>query len=142
MPVIFILLLPVAFAASVKDDDRVDNFFSFTFDADEDELVTASSSVRHKQGDDVFFTVSIADKAGRTPLLGRVRFGLIADEGVRYNGTVSFEVVSASGGSAYEADKPVSFTLRPKKGKRAQTFRFPFDLPDSGDYSVRVTFGR
>lgn len=142
MPVIFILLLPVAFAASVKDDDSADNFLSFTFDADNDELVTVASSVRHKQGDDVFFTVTVDEKEGNVPLLGKVRFGLLADEGVRYDGTMHFDVLDSAGQVAFSHDKPVNFTLRPKKGKRTHALRIPFDLSSSGDYSIDVTFGR
>lgn len=140
MPVIFILLLPVAFAASVKDDDQADNFLSFTFNADEDELETVASSVRHKQGDDVFFTVTVDEKRGNVPLVGKVRFGLLADEGVRYDGTMHFDVLDNASGVAFSEDKPVRFTLRPRNGKRAQSFKIPFDLPASGDYSIALTF--
>lgn len=142
MPVIFILLLPVAFAASVKDADKPDNFFTFTFDADQDELVVAASSKQTKLDDDVDFTVYVADKRGPAPLLGRLRFGLLADEAVRYVGTVRFQILDASGRVAYQDNESVRFTLRPKKGKRTHNLRFPFDLSESGDYSVKVTFGR
>lgn len=143
VPVIFILLLPVAFAASVKDDDAVDNNFEFTYDAENDEMVDATSSKPPTNiNDDVDFTVSIAEKNGNAPLLGRVRFGLLADEGVRYRGTVRLRVLADSGGATYEDTQPVSFTLRPKGGQRTHNLRFPFDLPESGHYRVRVTFGR
>jgi hypothetical protein len=141
VPVIFILLLPVAFAASVKDDDAVDNNFEFTYEAENDEIVTATSSMVHKINDDVAFTVSVAEKSGSSPLVGRVRFGLLDDEGVRYRGKVRFRILSASG-TAYEDTQSVAFTLRPKSGKRSHSLRFPFDLPESGDYSVDVRFGR
>ena len=142
VPVMFILLLPVAFAASVKDDDATDNAFSFTYDAAHDEMVAAASSKHMKLDDDVDFTVFVMEKNGNAPLLGRVRFGLLEDEGVRYKGTVRFRILRDSGGAAYEDTQSVSFTLRPKGGQRNHNLKFPFDLPDSGDYSVEVTFGR
>lgn len=142
VPVLFILLLPVAFAASVKDDDAIDNAFSFTYDAADDEIVTAASSKQMKLGDDVDFTVSVAEKPGNSPLLGRVRFGLLAEDGVRYRGTVRFQILDDSGATAYEDTDSVAFTLRPRAGQRTHNLRFPFDLADSGDYSVEVTFGR
>ena len=142
MPVIFILLLPVAFAASTKDDDKPDNFFSFTFDADKDEVITAASSKQSKLDDDVDFTVYVNEHNRSAPLLGRMRFGLLADEAVRYDGTVRFQILDNSGATAYEDSESVRFTLRPKKGKRTHNLKFPFDLTNSGDYSVRVTFGR
>lgn len=142
VPVLFILLLPVAFAASVKDEDAADNAFTFTYDAENDDIVAAASSKQMKIDDDVDLTVFVAEKRGNSPLLGRVRFGLLADEGVRYRGTVRFEIMSDSGGAGYDDTESVSFTLRPKGGKRTHTLKFPFDLTDSGDYSVEVTFGR
>jgi hypothetical protein len=142
VPVIFILLLPVAFAASVKDDDQADNFLSFTFNAEDDDLETVASSVRHKEGDDVFFTVTVDEKHGNAPLLGKVRFGLLTDEAVRYDGTMHFRVLDRTGQVAFDKDQPVRFTLRPKGGKRAHNFKIPFDLAQSGDYSLDVTFGR
>ena len=42
VPVIFILLLPIAFAASVKDDDAIDNAFTFTYDTTKNEMVDAA----------------------------------------------------------------------------------------------------
>jgi hypothetical protein len=142
VPVIFILLLPVAFAASVKDDDATDNAFTFSYDAVHDEMVTAASSKHVKLDDDVDFTVFVTERNGNAPLLGRVRFGLLEDKGVRYRGTVRFRIMRDSGGTAYEDTQSVSFTLRPKGGQRTHNLKFPFDLPDSGDYSVEVTFGR
>lgn len=135
-------MLPVAFASSVKNEDKTDNAFTFTFDAAADELVSATSSKQFKFDDDVDFTVSVADKTGTAPLLGRIRFGLLADEGVRYEGTVRFQILDATNSTAYEETDEVSFTLRPKKGKRTYNLKVPFDLSTSGDYSVRVTFGR
>lgn len=142
VPVLFILLLPVAFAASVKDDDTADNAFTFTYDAEDNEIVTAASSKHVKIDDDVDFTVSVAEKNGNSPLLGRVRFGLLDDEGVRYRGKVRFRILSDAGGTAYEDTDSVYFTLRPKSGQRTHSLRFPFDLAASGGYSVEVTFGR
>jgi hypothetical protein len=84
--------------------------------------------------------VTVDDKRGNAPLVSKVRFGLLADEGVRYDGTMHLDVLDNAGGIAFSEDKPVSFTLRPKQGKRAQTFRIPFDLAASGEYSIDVTF--
>ena len=142
VPVLFILLLPVAFAASVKNDDRVDNAFAFTWDADADEIVTATSSIRSEFGDDVQFTVYVTEGNGRGPLLGRLRFDLLTDEAVRYAGTIHFEIIDGSRQTAFEDDRSVRFTLRPKSGKRVHNLKIPFDLANSGDYSVKVTFSR
>ena len=143
VPVIFILLLPIAFAASVKNDDKADNSLTFAFDAQTDRLDWVASSVRQRQGDDVFFTVSIAERRGNSPLVGHVRFGLLAKEAIRYRGTLRFQVVeNGSRRAAYVDDKRVRFTLRPKKGNRNHRVRFPFDLAESGDFYVRVSFRR
>ena len=142
VPVLFILLLPVAFAASVKNDDRVDNAFAFEYDADADEIVSATSSIRGKFGDDVQFTVFVTQGKGRRPLLGRLRFDLLTDRAVRYAGTIDFEIVDESRRTAFENDRSVRFTLRPKSGKRVHKLKMPFDLDKSGYYSVKVTFSR
>ena len=142
VPVVFILMLPIAFAASVKNDDHVDNSFSFTYDAETDDMVVATSSKRFSFDDDVDFSVSVAEtNDATTPLVGRVRFGLLAKRGVRYTGTITFRLVDATGNVAYETTEPVSFTLRPRKGQRVETVTFPFDVA-SGDYTVDVSFSR
>lgn len=136
-------MLPIAFAASVKDDDQVDNAFSFTYSAETDEMVVATSSKRFSFDDDVDFSVSVAENDDATnPLIGRVRFGLLAKRGVRYAGTITFKVVDPRGNApGYETSEPISFTLRPKKGQRVKTVTFPFDVA-SGDYVVDVSFSR
>ena len=136
-------MLPIAFAASVKNDDHVDNSFSFTYNAEVDEMVVATSSKRFSFDDDVDFSVSVAETGDATnPLVGRVRFGLLAKRGVRYSGTITFRVVDPRGNAAgYETTEPVSFTLRPRKGQRVKTVTFPFDVA-SGDYTVDVSFSR
>ena len=141
VPVVFILMLPIAFAASVKNDDHVDNAFSFTYDSEADKIVVASSSKRFAFDDDVDFTVSIAETEGDAPLVGRVRFGLLAKRGVRYAGKIKFRILDAAGNAGYETTQPISFTLRPERGKRTKTMTFPFDV-QSGDYNVDVSFSR
>ena len=141
MPVVFILLLPVAFAASVKMDDHADNAFTFEYDAEKAEIVNAASSTRHSLGDDVSFFVSVSEAQGSLPLVGKTRLALSGDQAVRYDGTMTLTVEDGSGPPAVEQDREVSFTLRPKQGKKVRTFAFPFDVP-SGDYGVTVTFSR
>ena len=142
VPVVFILLLPVAFAASVKRDDHADNAFTFAYDAEKDEIVAAASSTRHSLDDDVSFFVTVAERNSATaPLAGKVRLALASDEAIRYEGTMTFTVESFAGDPVFQDDRTVSFTLRPKKGKKAEAFSFPFDVP-SGDYSVTVSFSR
>ena len=138
MPVIFILMLQVAFASSVKNDDRVDNSFAFGYDAEAAEIVAATSSKRFKFDDDVDFSVTVTEA---DPLLGRVKFRLLAKEPVRYEGTITFEVIEPSGKTAYEESRAISFTLRPKQGQKVKAFKFPFTVP-SGHYRVDVTFSR
>ncbi len=141
VPITFILLLPVAFAASVKVDDRADNAFTFAYDATTSELVDAASSTRYKFDDDVSLFVNVAETDDETPLLGRARFALLAKEPVKYDGTMTFVVKTADGGTVYESDQPVSFTLRPKPGKRVRTFALPFAVP-TGEYEVTLRFSR
>lgn len=141
MPVVFILLLPVAFAASVKRDDHADNAFTFTYNSDKGEIVTAASSTRHSLGDDVSFFVFVAEAKGASPLVAKTRLALSDDHAVRYNGTMTLTVEDETGRPAFKDDRSVSFTLRPKPGKKVRTFSFPFDVP-SGDYGVTVKFSR
>lgn len=140
MPVVFILLLPVAFAASVKKDDHADNAFSFAYDAEADSMVNATSSTRHTLDDDVSLFVNVAESAGGSPLVGKSRFELSSKKAVRYDGTLTFTVDDA-GTTAFESTRHVAFTLRPKPGKRVRSFTFPFDVP-TGYYDVTVTFSR
>ncbi len=141
VPITFILLLPVAFAASVKTDDRADNAFEFAYDAAAAEIVAATSSTRYSFDDDVSLFVNVAEASGDTPLVGVARFGLLAKEAVKYEGTMTLTVKSAAGETAYETSRAVAFTLRPQKGKRVRRFAFPFNVP-SGDYGVTVRFAR
>jgi len=140
VPIAFILLLPVAFAASVATD-RADNTFTFGYDGSGAEIVAATSSTRYSFDDDVSLFVNVAEIEDETPLVGRARFALLAKEPVRYEGTMTFIVKDADGRTAHETDKAVAFTLRPKAGKRVRSFSFPFDVP-SGDYNVDVRFSR
>ena len=139
VPITFILLLPVAFAASVKQDDRADNAFTFAFDATKPEIVAATSSTRYSFDDDVSLFVTVAEADGEQPLVGVARFGLLTKEPVRYEGTMNLSVKSAEGTTAYQTSRAVSFTLRPREGKRVRRFAFPFNVP-SGDYEVFVRF--
>jgi len=139
VPITFILLLPVAFAASVKRDDRADNAFSFAYDAAAAEIVAATSSTRYSFDDDVSLFVNVAESAGDQPLVGFARFGLLAKKPVKYDGIMTLTVTTPGGDTAYETDRAVAFTLRPQKGKRVRRFAFPFNVP-SGDYDVSVRF--
>jgi hypothetical protein len=84
----------------------------------------------------------VTEARGRSPLVGKLRFDLLEDEAVQYDGTVSFTILDDSGTNAFEDDESVRFTLRPKSGKRVHKMKVPFDLENSGDYSVKVTFSR
>ena len=142
MPVVFILMLPVAFASSTKNEDRVDNSFAFAFDSEAEDIVAATSSKRYKFDDDVDFSVTVADSGdAELPLVGRVRFRLLDSEPIRYDGTIHFKIVSLTGGLSYSEDRDIAFTLRRTKGQRSETFLFPFEVP-SGDYRVGVTFSK
>lgn len=141
VPIVFILFLPVAFAASVKRDDRADNAFTFAYDSTNVEIVAATSSTRYSFDDDVSLFVNVAEATGDAPLVGVARFGLLKKEAVKYEGTMTFIVKTVAGSTAFSTDRAVSFTLRPKTGKRVRRFAFPFDVP-SGDYEVTVRFSR
>ena len=136
-PVLFVLLLPIAFAA--VSQDRADNSLTFSYDADADEITGAASSVRHSRGDLVDFITTVADREGEPPLVGRITLRLIGSTPVTYNGTFTFVVTNADGDTAFSQSQVKKFTLRPKAGKRMKRLRYPFDLP-SGDYSVRAKF--
>ena len=139
MPVVFILILPIALAASIKNGDRADNHFTFVYDS-ETESFEAYSSNFVDSTDDVEFMVYVAESNGTTPLVGRVMFRLLKKtEGVRYDGDVRFRVIDDDNKVAYTATEEVSFTLRPKDGMRKHRITFPFDVP-TGLYSVTVRF--
>lgn len=140
VPVIFILLLPVAFAASVKDDDKADNYFGFSYDAQSSAITAATSSKVYDLVDDVDFAVTVSESDGELPLVGKVKLRLLDKEPVRYNGTIYFRIIDAAGTVSHNAEKDVSFTLRPKHQK-SRAFSFPFDV-ETGTYKVRVTFSR
>ena len=139
VPVVFILLLPIAFASSVKNEDHADNSYAFTYDAESREIVTATSSKRYDLNDDVDVTVTIEESDDGAPLMGRVQFSLLAKEPVRYEGTVRFRVLDDPGQVAFEATREVSFRLRPQGRHRHERINFPFDVP-SGDYWITVKF--
>lgn len=139
VPITFILLLPVAFAASVKRDDRADNAFTFAYDAAKPEIVASASSTRYKFDDDVSLFVTVAEASGEERLVGVTRFGLLAKDPVRYDGTMTLSVKNAAGATAYQTSRAISFTLRPREGKRVRRLAFPFNVP-SGDYEVLVRF--
>ncbi len=135
-------MLPVAFAASVKNEDHVDNSFAFAYDGDASDIVAATSSKRYNFDDDVDFSVTVSETDDdENPLVGRVKFRLLAKDPVRYDGTIHFRVVGAGGAVGHSEDRPVAFTLDRKKGRRAHTLLFPFDVT-SGDYKIGVTFSR
>ena len=138
-PVIFMLLLPIAFAA--VSQDRADNSLTFVYEAEDDEITGAASSVRHSRGDLVDFITTVADADGATPLAGKITLRLIGRTPVTYNGTFTFVVTDADGNTAFTESQVKKFTLRPKVGKRTQRLRFGFDLP-SGEYSVRAKFAQ
>ncbi len=131
-------MLPVAFAASVKNEDHVDNSFAFVYDTNASEIVAATSSKRFDFDDDVDFSVMV-NETDEGSLVGQVRFNLLSKRAVRYEGTVHFRVRDISGALSYSEDRDVSFTLRRAKGQRSQRLTFPFTVP-SGEYKVGVTF--
>ena len=136
--VLFILMLPVAFAAIHQGHDRADNAFQFTYDASRQDITTASSSMRFTRDDAVQFTVVVQD-ADSPQLLGRVTMDLATNEAVHYDGALRFTVSDRDGADLYAADRHISFTLRPN-GRRSRSVTFPFELGDSGDYSVTASF--
>ena len=139
-PVIFVLLLPVALAAPmVMSRDRADNALFFTYDADDDSIETATSSVRHERDDPVAFITTIEESDGSSPLVGRISLRLTSRKAVVYDGTFTYTVTDADSDVAFTGSKERSFTLRPKAGKRSTSMRFSFDLP-SGEYEVTGRF--
>ena len=140
MPVLFILMLPVAFAASVKNEDHVDNSFAFAYDSATESITAATSSKIYDFDDDVDFSVGVKETTGERPLVANVRFRLLSKEAVKYNGTLKLKIVNSSGDTAYSKNRRVSFTLRPK-GERLRRLDFPFDV-ETGEYKVGVTFSR
>ena len=136
--VLFILMLPVAFAAITQDHDRADNAFLFTYDASQKDITSASSSLRFTRDDLVQFTVVVQD-ADQSPLVGRVTMELAGERTVRYDGALRFTVSDDGGTELYAADRHVTFTLRPH-GRRSRTVLFPFEVSGTGDYSVTASF--
>lgn len=139
-PVLFVLLLPVALAApTVMQRDRADNSMSFSYDADDNDITEATSSIRTRRGDPVSVTTTVQDVETDPPLRGQITLRLNHDHSVTYDGTFTFQIKDITGVVAYEASRYASFTLRPREGKRSKKMSFRFDLP-SGDYSVFATF--
>jgi hypothetical protein len=134
------LLLPVALAAPlVMSRDRADNALFFTYDADDDSIETATSSVRHQRDDPVAFITTVAESDRALPLEGRISLRLSSKKAVSYDGTFTYTATDSDGAVAFTESKERSFTLRPRPGKRSTSIRFSFDLP-SGDYEVTGKF--
>jgi hypothetical protein len=139
-PVVFVLLLPVALAAPmVMSRDRADNALFFTYDATDDSIETATSSIRHQRDDPVSFVTTVEEADNTLPLVGRISLRLTSKKAVVYDGTFTYSVTDADGDVAFTGSRHRSFTLRPKAGKRSTAIRFSFDLP-SGDYEVTGRF--
>ena len=139
-PVVFVLLLPVALAApTVMQRDRADNSMSFTYDADDNDVTQATSSLRIRRGDPVQFTTTVDDLETDPPIRGWISLRLIEKRTVVYDGTFTFHVRDTAGSVVFRASRHASFTLRSQPGKRTKDLSFRFDLP-SGDYSVTSTF--
>ena len=139
-PVIFVLMLPVAFAATtVMQRDRADNSMSFRYNAEADEISEATSSIRYRRGDPVMMTTTVQDVDTDPPLRGTITLRLNGDRTVAYDGTFTFRLVDETGVVAHEASKDAAFSLRPRDGKRAKKLSYDFDLP-TGTYSVFATF--
>jgi hypothetical protein len=136
--VLFILMLPVAFAAITQDRDRADNAYEFTWDANQRDITSASSSLRFTRDDLVQFTV-VVDDTTTAPLVGRVTMELATERTVKYDGALRFTVFDGDGADLYAADRHVTFTLKPN-GRRSRTVLFPFDLEGTGNYSVTASF--
>ena len=131
-------MLPVAFAASVKNEDHVDNSFAFAYEATTSSITAATSSKIYDFDDDVDFSVGVRESNGTEPLIANVKFRLLDKEAVKYSGTVRLRIVNSSGDVGYSKSKRVSFTLRPK-GDRLHRMDFPFDV-ETGEYKVGVNF--
>ena len=126
-----------ALAASNQDRDQADNYYDFTYKSDKG-ITSASSSIILKRHDPVQFTVAVGENHGHS-LYGRVVLELARAKAMHYGGTMTFTVTDDSGTTAYTADEPIDVTLRAKRGRRSEKFRFPFTVPD-GHYNVTATF--
>jgi hypothetical protein len=132
-------MLPVAFAAVSQHNDRADNAFQFSYDATQQDIISASSSLRFTRDDLVQFTVVVKD-TDQPPLEGRVTMDLASEKAVRYVGRLTFTVADSGGALLYQANQHVAFTLKPRANARSRTFVYPFDLEGTGDYSVTAAF--
>jgi hypothetical protein len=140
-PVLFVLLLPIAFAGpTVMRRDRADNALTFSYDADESRITSATSSKPPiSRGDHVDY-ITIVDESG-TPgrLVGRITLRLTGQRVVTYDGTFTYTVKDPGGGVVFKGTRERRFTLRPKAGRRSKSMQFSFALP-SGDYEVIARF--
>lgn len=136
---------PALAAPLVVQRDRADNGFSFTYDAEEDEIVDAASSLRLDSRDPVSFIVSVSEtpdpESGKEPLRGRISLGLSKDRVVRYEGLFTLEITNSEGEVAFTESQERKIVLRPKRGQRKASMSFFFDLP-SGGYDVTAYFER
>jgi hypothetical protein len=123
--------------------DRTDNGFSFSYDGNEGEIDTATSSMRIERGDPVNFVIYIRDNPSSDTVGSRLRarltLSLNKDRARRYLGRFSFEIKDATGTVVYTDGSDHDVRLRPRKGQRQAAITFVFDLP-SGDYSAEGLF--
>lgn len=143
--VLLVSLLPgLAVAAPLDvDRDRTDNGYSFTYDAAEGEIGDAASSIRFDRRDPVSFIIYVrenqhSDEVGKR-LRTQLSVALTKDHAVRYDGTFWFEITDPAGTIIYSDSRELHVVLRPKPGKRKESFSFAFDLP-SGSYNAAGFF--
>jgi hypothetical protein len=132
---------PAGATTIVKAFDRSDNDFSFTYTAQGDIPVAASSAIL-KPGDKVSFFAYVRERPeapeGRR-LAAVLDLRLETSRPVRYDGTFAFIVKHENGTRVARLRADRSFTLRPKKGERREVVRLRFDL-EPGRYDAFARF--
>lgn len=141
--VALVLAAPMAHAGPLAvDEDHSDNTFSFTYDAVEGEIESASSTRILRRRDRVAFLLYVRERDGADTgerLNARIELELLGSRPRHYRGTFSFEVTDARGRVVHTGSKQANVILNPTDRQRTQVLRIPFDLP-SGDFSATASF--
>lgn len=122
--------------------ERSDNTMSFDYDAVSGEIGEAVSGRVISRRDRLEFVAWVRDfpeaEVGER-LQGAVHLRVHRDKAIELRGTLAVVVQNDAGATIETLEREIDIVLRDRKGKRAKSFRWRFDLP-TGNYTVFGTF--
>lgn len=128
--------------AQPAEEDRSDNRFVFTYEAESGEMPTQTSSRRTTRSGVVDFEVLLRETNDTgSGLVGSLQLKLRSDHRVVYDGWFTLQVTTDEDEVAYQRWRPETVVLRPNPGEREAKLNFRFDLP-SGEYRAIGLFKR